>query len=337
MPLPLFIIIALLGTGTAVGTKGMFDFIDANERQKKARTRFDKAKLSVEIATKATVPLTDAFGKQALQIAESFKEFADLIERIHNRPHFEESRPSDISLPTIDLTKLREISMGATVLLNATAGATAGTLGGLAASGITAATIVALGTASTGVPIASLSGAAATNATLAVLGGGTLAAGGGGVALGSLVLGTATVGVAFLVGGFLFAYQGHRTKKQVEEIEKQVDQAEQTSQEICAFLETLRKEVMSYLDVMRTLAMIYQIHLAFLRNLVNKQTDWNTYNHIQKNATHSTVLLVNLLYQMIHTPLVIKQDNAINKVNMEGLQKASADAQSGLRILLDLK
>jgi len=45
-------------------------------------------------------------------------------------------------------------------------------------------------TASTGTAIASLSGAAATNATLAVLGGGTVAAGGGGVAGGTAVIGT---------------------------------------------------------------------------------------------------------------------------------------------------
>src|SRR4051812_31220551 len=44
------------------------------------------------------------------------------------------------------------------------------------------------GTASTGTAIASLSGAAATNATLAWLGGGAAAAGGGGMAAGSLAL-----------------------------------------------------------------------------------------------------------------------------------------------------
>lgn len=49
------------------------------------------------------------------------------------------------------------------------------------------------GIASTGTAISSLSGAAATNATLAALGGGALASGGGGMALGSTVLGGVTV------------------------------------------------------------------------------------------------------------------------------------------------
>ncbi len=50
-----------------------------------------------------------------------------------------------------------------------------------------------VGVASTGTLIGSLSGAAAWNATLAWLGGGAIAANGGGMALGSVVLGGITV------------------------------------------------------------------------------------------------------------------------------------------------
>ena len=76
----------------------------------------------------------------------------------------------------------------------AVVGATA--TGAVAAAGTTA-TVAAVGSASTGTAIASLSGAAATKATLAWLGGGALAAGGGGVAMGVAVLtgGAAVVGI----------------------------------------------------------------------------------------------------------------------------------------------
>ena len=58
--------------------------------------------------------------------------------------------------------------------------------------------VMTFGTAGTGAAISGLSGVAATNATLAVMGGGTLAAGGGGMALGATVLtgGAALVGLA---------------------------------------------------------------------------------------------------------------------------------------------
>lgn len=71
------------------------------------------------------------------------------------------------------------------------------TAGAVTAAGTTAA-VAAFGSASTGTAIASLSGAAATKATLAWLGGGALVAGGGGVAMGVIVLtaGAGTVGLA---------------------------------------------------------------------------------------------------------------------------------------------
>jgi hypothetical protein len=81
------------------------------------------------------------------------------------------------------------------------------------------------GVASTGTLIGSLSGAAAWNATLAWLGGGSLAAGGGGMALGSLVLGGITVGPAVLIGGFVLAGEGEKALTKAREYEAQVNTA----------------------------------------------------------------------------------------------------------------
>lgn len=74
--------------------------------------------------------------------------------------------------------------------------------GGFAAVGIAATPAIVTGvvtslcTASTGTAISTLSGAAAKGAVLAWLGGGTIAAGGGGIATGTVVLGALTGGVA---------------------------------------------------------------------------------------------------------------------------------------------
>lgn len=66
---------------------------------------------------------------------------------------------------------------------------TVGVAGGALAGTATTSLVAAFGTCGTGTAISSLSGAAATNATLAWLGGGTVSAGGGGVAAGTVVLG----------------------------------------------------------------------------------------------------------------------------------------------------
>lgn len=65
-----------------------------------------------------------------------------------------------------------------------------------------------LATASTGTAISTLSGAAATNATLAWLGGGTIAAGGGGVALGTMILGGVVAGPALAIFGHIVGNKG---------------------------------------------------------------------------------------------------------------------------------
>lgn len=80
------------------------------------------------------------------------------------------------------------------------------TMGPTVARGI----VTTFGVASTGTPIATLSGAAANNAVLSCLGGGTLAAGGGGMEAGNTFLalagpvGWAIAGVSLLASGITF-------------------------------------------------------------------------------------------------------------------------------------
>ena len=110
--------------------------------------------------------------------------------------------------------KIKEVSLAA--------GAVGGTA--IATLGPTAAMTIAttFGTASTGTAIASLSGAAATNAALAWLGGGALAAGGGGMAAGEFVLylagpvGWCIAGALTLGSGYLAIHNNEITAKKAE-------------------------------------------------------------------------------------------------------------------------
>lgn len=88
----------------------------------------------------------------------------------------------------------------------------AGSLAGVAAGGGAYLGVGTLATASTGTAISGLSGAAATNATLAWLGGGSLASGGFGMAGGTLVLGGLVAGPLLAIGGSVFAYKAAEAK-----------------------------------------------------------------------------------------------------------------------------
>ena len=183
----------------------------------------------------------DKIGRQELEILKSFEEFSDIINEIQGRPEFKNYSKSDINIPKYEADELKNISAGAVVLLGGIGGAAAGTAGGFAAAGATTSAIMALGTASTGTAISSLSGVAATNATLAALGGGSIAAGGGGMALGSAVLGGTTLGVGLLIGGIIFNIAGAKISDQADELYSQAAKTEKEVEKIVAYLEELHK------------------------------------------------------------------------------------------------
>jgi transcriptional regulator with XRE-family HTH domain len=84
----------------------------------------------------------------------------------------------------------------------------------------------AFGTASTGTAIGSLSGVAATNATMAVLGGGSLAAGGAGMAGGTMLLmGIVATPIAALAAAGAF-YMVRKNRKKQAELEVILGEAE---------------------------------------------------------------------------------------------------------------
>lgn len=140
------------------------------------------------------------FAKQIADTKLNIKEFSEAI-------HIEQQNTSD---------KIK--GAGFTASGVATGGA-------IASLGPTAAMAVAttFGTASTGTAIASLSGAAATNAALAWLGGGALAAGGGGMTAGSAFLamagpvGWALAGVSVLGGSAFVARKNKEAAKKAND------------------------------------------------------------------------------------------------------------------------
>lgn len=122
-------------------------------------------------------------------------------------------KPSELCEKVCDTAS--EIASGA--VSGAAGGAVTGALVGFGAYSL----VGVLGTAGTGTAISSLSGAAAVNATLAWLGGGTLAAGGLGMAGGFLAL-TGLVAVpALLITGISLGAKSEKLKAQaMSELEK---------------------------------------------------------------------------------------------------------------------
>lgn len=227
MPIPL-IAAALIaagaatgGTGVALGGKGGVDIKKARSRIKAAEKRYVAKRALTDDAVSATNRRLAALGDQQAQA------LADVVVRMGEflRRHERQVRESErLLVDGIDVTVgsvqgSARLDPDAVAWVRGVIGSAV--TGGGASIGVTTA-VGTYGVASTGTAISGLSGAAAQSATLAALGGGSLASGGGGMALGTTVLNVITVGPALLIGGMVVKGQGTKAITQAREYEAKV-------------------------------------------------------------------------------------------------------------------
>lgn len=334
MPLPLFLGIAAAAAaagGLGTGIHGAVKMKKANDTMRSASEQHKKNIHRFEVKNVLTTECMDMLGKKEIEILSTFEKFSDLIEKIQNRPEFDDIILNGNVIPKYNGEELKKVSIGACALVAGISGAALGTAGGFAAAGATTAAVMALGTASTGTAIASLSGAAATNATLAALGGGALAAGGGGIALGTTMLGVTTAGVGLLVGGIVFSITGSSINNKAKKAYDQMKKAEKQINRICRYLNDLKLTATKYRDTLCTVDVLYRGHLNKLETLVNKEnkTNWLTYSDDEKLMVKNTVMLVGLLYKMCNVKLVLasKIPDELNTVNHKEIENIQSSAE----------
>ena len=208
----------------------------------------------------------DASGQQLFEEREQavcvVEEAAALINSIASSPKEFETKLSEIEVQKKTFKNVCDFAKKELASARKTAvGAGAGVAGGMAVASLapSAAMWIAttFGTASTGTAISALSGAAATNAALAWLGGGALAAGGGGMTAGSAFLalagpiGWGIGGVTLCTSVVLFATRKTRMnkekKKEIESVLKNTDKIKKTNAEI----QVLTKETRSLYENLR--------------------------------------------------------------------------------------
>lgn len=352
MPLPLIIGIAAgiagaFGAGVAIAGAG--DMVDAKKKLNNAKDRNDANLTRLKRSNKLACQAMDALGKKELDVLASFKDFSDLIEKIKNKPSFNEIRIGNVTLPKFSPEELKDASIGAAVLLGGVGSAALGTFGGFAAAGATSAAVMALGTASTGTAIASLSGVAATNATLAALGGGSLAAGGGGMALGSAILGGATLGVGLLIGGIIFGACGSNMRDKADEAWTQMKENEKKIKKICSYLNDLQATAQAYTTILSKIFHNYKWQLYRLRKIIvgedsyasgyfhagwgiagYSKVDWLSLSDAEKKTVSNATLLTSVLYNMCKVKIVKKSNSDMNRLNTEEIDKAGIEGLKAL-------
>ena len=223
MPLPLLVPIGLgltaLATGAYGAKKGYDAYKDnskANELNEEASDTYEKAQKLLNSAREETNLKIESLGKLKAELyLEVLKDYVKTFSKIKNID-FDSKLEEELGLGDLEFKDLLEIK-NQVLKIEELAGGTVAALGSGALAGFGAfGGAGMLASASTGTAISSLSGVAATNATLAWFGGGSLAAGGLGMAGGMAVLGGIVAGPVLAVAGGIFAAKAETAKYEAE-------------------------------------------------------------------------------------------------------------------------
>ena len=214
---------ALAATGVVKGAGAISDINKAKEIGERAERRYKRRMRELDEVRDETNEKFTHLGELKVSIFNN--QINHILQVMRNSSNKQVKSALKDFHSTFSLTELKEIeSMVQTSLelsTNFGSSAITGALAGLGAYG----SVPLIATASTGTAISTLSGAAATNATLAWLGGGSLAAGGFGMAGGMIALGGIVAGPALAVGGFMLASKAEEALTQSHEYDAKVDEA----------------------------------------------------------------------------------------------------------------
>jgi hypothetical protein len=249
----------------ALGGKGGLAIKKAQSQRSEAIKRYEMRREQSESRVSATNEHLEGLGaNQQKALVDAVIRMAECLRR-NERQVRENER---LLVDGIDATMQRVT--GLTTLDIYAASWLAGALGSVgvgfgASAGVTAAA-GSFGVASTGAAISGLSGVAASNAALAFLGGGSLASGGGGMALGAAALNFVTIGPALLMSGFVAHMQGDKAltnakevcakvevgSAELDEFDAKLSAVDNRVDELCSVLGDLRNRAVEALDVLES-------------------------------------------------------------------------------------
>lgn len=309
MPLPLlFIGIAAATGGLGVGKtiKAGVDSYSASNINKSANQIVEESTNYINAQRMACGDSLKQLGEEKVFILNNnMTEFLDTFTKIKNVDFRETEGLLELSKLKIDEQDFVELRELANFAISLAGGSVAGTAGGaLAAFGAYGAA-QALACASTGTAIASLSGAAATNATLAFFGGGSLAAGGMGMAGGAAVLGGLVAGPALLVMGFV---AGAAAKKSLEQAKTNQLEAIQLAEQLdtaAKQCEAIRRRTYMFHNLLARLDSYFLPFVYKMEDIVkNEGDDYSKYSTDSKKCISSCVSIALSIKGVLDTQIL---------------------------------
>lgn len=355
MPLPFILAgaaIAAAGYGVKKGLDAKSDFDNAECYQRWTKEESDEANNKLENQKKLTNTSLENYGLSKkdgisnINLFDSFICYPDGERRgnqllagknfANNHPkiiitHEEETQIlKDLNIIDDKLTnaeaqnKIRAHNIDMQKLVSALESIAGGSLAGLAAAGGAYLSVGTFAAASTGTAISGLSGAAATNATLAWLGGGSLASGGLGIAGGTAVLGGIVAGPLLAIGGAVMAANAAKKKdearKHLERIRGEIAKLDIVISKLNS-IERYTAECRSVFDKLNQY--FSNTLLVSLEELAKRNVKFKELNHQERSVIYACYELNYTLYDFINEPVMNKSgDDALPKDQRKALGKS---------------
>lgn len=324
MPLPIVLAGAAAGAallGAKKGADAHKTNKKAKENNKRAKRIFKHAKRKLKNQRKETKKTLEELGKEKLRcFDDDIGRFVSNFERLKNvrqEGGVWQDELVDAQITKSQLEDMRKLSVQAgEVVAGGLASVSSGALAGVAAYG----GAMMFASASTGTAITALSGAAATNATLAWFGGGSLAAGGAGMAGGTLVLGGIVAGPVIAVGGLMLS---SKAKKNLAEAKKRVAKAKRERAQMNnarSIVKGIDEVATSFHEVISKLRGPFQNAVSQLEGVIRRSgVDYSRYSRPEREKVHRAASFAQVVQKVLETP-ILTEDGALTNEHPQALK-----------------
>lgn len=304
----IFISIAVVTTAVGAGKA-----VKAGADQKKANETNGQAQYLVKAATekanKYRKQSSDAItnlGNTKIEILDgSIKPFVSVFEKLHSVELTSSTGLNELQRFRIDKQSLGQLKELQTIAASIAGGVASGAAMGAVTAFGAYGSVMTFGAASTGTAIASLSGIAAKNATLAFLGGGSLAAGGLGVAGGTMVLGGLVAGPALAVLGFIVGAKAQANKDRAYSNLAEAHQFEEEVETLRAVCRGIRMRANMVERLLLKLNALFEPLIFSLEEIIaTSGTDYSVYTPEQKKVVATSMSVAGAIKAVLDTSIL---------------------------------
>lgn len=330
MPIPLIIGVAVGAAGLYKAGRAVYDNSEAESVNSSANHIVSSAEKRMDNVRKACDAALKELGQKKVDIlSKNVKDFIATFEQIKNVDFQHDGNFDNLSADEFSDVVLGEMRESVSFVMSSGLGAGSGALAGaLTAFGAYNGTML-FAAAGTGTAISSLSGVAATNATLAWLGGGTLASGGAGIAGGTLALGALAAGPAVLVAGW---YMGSKAESKLNDAYSNKAKAKKFAADIdaaVALTKGIQDVANTASDILSELRKHSRRSLVKLRAVIEQLgTDFSQYDDEAKNIVLRNVKIIQVIKAVIDTPILDEEGNLLGDT-APNLRKIHQTIQDG--------